>query len=165
MRYVLSGSGSVPPGSQSLPGGRYPPSRPPGFLKGGEPNSLGSTHLNRRTILLFAATFLLAHLSAQACKPRSGQQVHVEGAVTTADQDRIEISTGRRPETLLLTERTRILQRGSDIDASVLKSGDRIVVQGVRLRSGQIEAREIRMGDRTADVPSRDAPAGGGHKH
>lgn len=121
--------------------------------------------MNRRTILLFATAFLLAHLAAHACGPRSRRQVRVEGAVTAVDQDRIEISVDRRPETLLLTERTRILQRGSDIDASVLKPGDLLLVQGERLRSGQIEAREVRIGDLTADVPSRDAPAGGGHKH
>lgn len=121
--------------------------------------------MNRRAILLFATTFILAHLSAQACEPRSRRQVRVEGAVTAVDQDRIEISAGRRPETLLLTERTRILQRGSDIDASVLKSGDRILVQGVRLRSGQIEAREIRIGDRDERVPLGDTPASRGHKH
>ena len=120
--------------------------------------------MNRRTILLFAA-FLSAHLSAQACEPRSRRQVRVEGTVTAVQQDRIEISLGRRPEALLLTESTRILQRGSDIDASVLKSGDRILVQGVRLRSGQIEAREIRIGDRAERVPLGDAPASGGHKH
>ena len=80
-------------------------------------------------------------------------------------QDQIEISVGRSPETLLITGRTRILQRGSDIDASVLKPGDRILVEGVRIRSGQIEAREIRMGDRAEVFPSGDAPASGGHKH
>ena len=121
--------------------------------------------MNRIVILLFAAAFFMAHLPAHACEPRSRRQVRVEGAVTAVDQDRIEISVGRRPETLLLTERTRIRQRGADIDASALKPGDRLLVQGERLRSGQIEAREIRMVDRTADVPSRDAPAGGGHKH
>ena len=121
--------------------------------------------MNRRTILLFAAVFLLAHLPALACEPRSRRQVRVEGAVAAVDQGRIEISVDRHSEAVLLTERTRILQRGSDIDASVLKPGDRLLVQGERLRSGQIEAREVRMGDRTADVPSRDAPASGGHKH
>jgi hypothetical protein len=125
----------------------------------------GSTQLNRRVLLLFAVTFLSAHLSAQACEPRQGRQVRVEGAVTAVQQDRIEIGVGRRPETLLLTERTRILRRGSDVDASILKSGDRIFVQGVRLGSGQIEAREIRLGGRGEGVPSGDAPASGGHKH
>ena len=121
--------------------------------------------MNRRTILLFAATFLSAILSAQACEPRSGGQVRVEGAVTSVQQEPIEIGVGGRAEVLLLTERTRILQRGSDLDASVLKSGDRILVLGVRLRSGQIEAREIRIGDRTERVPLGDAPPSGGHRH
>lgn len=91
--------------------------------------------------------------------------MRIEGAVTAVDQDRIEMSVGRRSEAVLLTERTRILQRGADMDASVLKAGDQLLVQGERLRSGQIEAREIRIGERTASAPSRDAPAGGGHKH
>jgi len=121
--------------------------------------------MNRRAILLFAATFFSAHLSAQACGPRSGRQVRVEGAVTAVDRDRIEMTVDRRPETLLLTERTQILQRGSDIHASVLKSGDRIFVQGVRLRSGPIEAREIRIGDQNERVPLGDTPTSGGHKH
>ena len=121
--------------------------------------------MNRGVTFVLAATFLAAHPSARACEPRSRAQVRVEGTVTAVQQDRIEFNVGRRPDALLLTERTRILQGGSDIDASVLKQGDRILVQGVRLRSGQIEAREVRIGDLTADVPSRDAPAGGGHKH
>lgn len=121
--------------------------------------------MDRRAIFAFAATFLAAHPSARACEPRSRAQVRVEGTVTAVRQDRIEFNLGRRPDALLLTERTRILQGEWDIDASVLKPGDRILVQGARLRSGQIEAREIRIGDRRADVPSRDAPAGGGHKH
>ncbi len=121
--------------------------------------------MNRRTILLLAATFLSALRLAQACEPRSGRQVRVEGAVMAVDQGRIEISVGRRPESVLLTDRSRIVQGGSDIDASVLKAGDRIFVQGVRLRSGQIEAGEIRLGDRAERIPSGDAPASGGHKH
>lgn len=110
MRCALPGSGSVPPGSQSLPGGWYPPSRPPGRLRGGEANLHGSTYLNRRTILLFAAALLSAHLSALACEPGSRRQVRAEGTVTAVQQDRIEINVGRRPDALLLTERTRILQ-------------------------------------------------------
>jgi len=85
--------------------------------------------------------------------------------VTALQPDRIEISVGQRPEALLLTERTRILQGGSDIDVSVLKRGDRVFVQGVRLRSGQIEAREVRIGDRAQSAPLGDAPTSGGHKH
>ena len=110
--------------------------------------------MNRRTILLFAAALLSAHLSALACEPRSRRQVRVEGTVTAVQQDRIEINVGRRPDALLLTERTRILQGGSDVDASVLKPGDRVLVQGgVRLRSGQIEAREVRIADRAQGAP------------
>lgn len=120
--------------------------------------------MTRTSILLIAAALFSTYLSAEACEPRR-RHVRVEGAVTAVDQDRIEISVGRRSEAVVLTERTRILQRGSDVDASVLKPGDRLLVQGQRLRSGQIEAREIRIGDRTANVPSRDAPASGGHKH
>ncbi len=90
--------------------------------------------MNRRAILLLAATFLSAHLSAQACEPRSRRQVRIEGAVTAVQQDQIEIGVGRRSEALLLTERTRIVQRGSEIDASILKSGDQIIARGVRKR-------------------------------
>lgn len=121
--------------------------------------------MNHRAILLLTATFLSAHLSVQACESRSRRQVRVKGEVTAVRQDRIEMRVGRRPEDLLLTEKTRILQRGTDIDASVLKPGDRLFVQGVRLRSGQIEAREIRIGDRAEGVPLADAPASGGHRH
>ncbi len=121
--------------------------------------------MNRRTTLLFTAAFLSAHLSALACEPRSRAQVRVEGTVTAVQQDRIEINVGRRPDALLLTERTRILRGGSDVDASVLKPGDRVLVQGVRLRSGQIEAREVRIGDRTQGAPLGDAPTSGGHRH
>lgn len=121
--------------------------------------------MNRRVILLIAGALLWAHLPAYACEPRSRRQARIEGEVTAVDQDRIEISVGRRSEAVLLTEKTRILRGGEDMDASVLKPGDRLLVQGERLRSGQIEAREIRIGDRSANVPSRDVPAGGGHKH
>ncbi len=121
--------------------------------------------MNRRAILLLAATFLSAHLSAQACEPRSRRQVRIEGAVTAVQQDQIEIGVGRRSEALLLTERTRIVQRGSEIDASILKSGDQIIARGVRIRPGQIEAREIRISGRAEEVPSGNAPANGGHQH
>ncbi len=72
---------------------------------------------------------------------------------------------GPTPQTLLPTERTPNPPAGSDIHASVLKSGDRIFVQGVRLRSGPIEAREIRIGDQNERVPLGDTPTSGGHKH
>ena len=121
--------------------------------------------MNYRIILLFTAAFLSAHLSALACEPRSRAQVRVEGTVTAVQQDRIEISMGRRPDALLLTERTRILQGESDVDASVLKPGDRVLVHGVRVRSGQIEAREVRIADRAQNAPLGNAPASGGHKH
>jgi hypothetical protein len=91
--------------------------------------------------------------------------VRAEGTVTAVQQDRIEINVGRHPDALLLTERTRILQGGSDVDASVLKLGDRVLVQGERLRSGQIEAREVRVADRAQGAPLGDAPSSGGHKH
>ena len=41
VRCVLPNSGSVPPRSQSLPGDRYPPSRSPGSLRGGERTCMG----------------------------------------------------------------------------------------------------------------------------
>jgi len=91
--------------------------------------------------------------------------VRVEGPVTSEQQKRIEINVRRGPDALLLTERTRILQGGSDIDASALKPRDRLLVQGVRLRSGRIEAREIRLDDRAKGAPSSGAPKGGGHNH
>jgi hypothetical protein len=121
--------------------------------------------MNRRTILLIAIAFPWAHLPAHACESSMRRQVRIEGAVTAVDEDRIEMSFGRRSEAVLITERTRILQRGADMNASVLKPGDRLLVQGERLRSGQVEAREIRIGERAASAPSRDASAGGGHKH
>ena len=80
-------------------------------------------------------------------------------------QGQIDISMGRRTETLLITENTRILQGRVDVDASTLRTGDRIVAQAVRLKSGELEAREIRSTDSVERTPSSPSPATGGHKH
>jgi hypothetical protein len=121
--------------------------------------------MTRTSILLTVAALFPTYVPADACEPRSRRQVRVEGTVTAVQSDRIELSVGRRPEVLLLTERTRIPRGGSETGASALQAGDRIVVQGVRLGSGQIEALEIRTSGRTESAPMGNTPAVGGHKH
>ncbi len=121
--------------------------------------------MNFRSIFLLMIMLASALASAQACEPRSRKQVRVEGAISALQQDQIDVSTGRRTETLLITERTRILQGRTEVDASALRSGDRIVAQAVRLKSGELEAREIRSTDSVGRTPSSPSPATGGHKH
>lgn len=119
----------------------------------------------RSAILLFAAAILTFQEPALACEPRGKKSVRIEGTVESVQQGQIDISVGRRSESLLVSERTRILQSGAEVDASALRAGDRIVVQGVRLGSTQIEAREIRTGGQSDRAPMGSAPASGGHKH
>ena len=121
--------------------------------------------MNFRSILLLVAMLTSALASAEACEPRSRKQVRVEGAITAVQQDQIDISMGRRTETLLMTENTRILQGRVDVDAATLRAGDRVVAQAVRLKSGELEAREIRSMDSVERAPSSPTPATGGHKH
>ena len=121
--------------------------------------------MTRRSILLIVAALLSTYLSASACEPRGKKTVRIEGTVEAVQQGQIDISVGRRSESLLVSERPRILQSGAEGDASALRAGDRIVVQGVRLGSAQIEAREIRAGGQSDRAPMGSAPASGGHKH
>ena len=121
--------------------------------------------MNFRSILLLVAMLASAVASAEACEPRSRKQVRVEGAITAVQQHQIDISMGRRTETLLITDRTRILQGRVEVDASALRAGDRIAAQAVRLKSGELEAREIRSTDSVERIPSSPNPATGGHKH
>ena len=121
--------------------------------------------MTRRSILLIVAALFSTYLSASACEPRGKKTVRIEGTVEAVQQGQIDISVGRRSESLLVSERTRILQSGAEVDASALRAGDRIVVQGVRLGSAQIEAREIRTGGQSDRPPMGSAPASGGHKH
>ena len=121
--------------------------------------------MNFRSIFILMVLLASALPSAQACEPRSRKQVRVEGAISALQQDQIDVSTGRRTETLLITERTRILQGRTEVDASALRSGDRIVAQAVRLKSGELEAREIRSTDSVERTPSSPSPANDGHKH
>ena len=121
--------------------------------------------MNFRIVLLFVAAFALTHASAEACGPPGRKQVRVEGTITALRQGWIDVRTGRGTESLLITERTQILQGRVDVDASALRSGDRIVAQGVRLNSGKLEAREIRTADRMDQPPGNAGPAAGGHKH
>lgn len=121
--------------------------------------------MNFRLTLLLVAMLTSALTSAEACEPRSRKQVRVEGAISAVQQDQIDIRMGRRTETLLITQNTRILQGRVDVDASTLRTGDRIVAQAVRLKSGELEAREIRSTDSVERTPSSPSPANGGHKH
>jgi uncharacterized membrane protein len=121
--------------------------------------------MNFRSIFILITMLASALASAQACEPRSRKQVRVEGAIAALQQDQVDINTGRRTETLLITERTRFLQGRLEVDASALRSGDRIVAQVVRLKSGELEAREIRTTDSVGRTPSSPSPASGGHKH
>lgn len=121
--------------------------------------------MSRRLVFLLSAALVSTYFTAEACEPRSRRQVRVEGTVTAVQPDRIDLSVGRRSEVMLLTDRTRILLGGSETGASALQAGDRIVVQGIRLGSGQIEALEIRTSGRTESAPMGNAPAVGGHRH
>lgn len=121
--------------------------------------------MTRRSILLIVAALLSTYLPASACEPRGKKTVRIEGTVEAVQQGQIDIAVGRRSESLLVTERTRILRSGAEADASALRAGDRIVVQGVRLGSAQIEAREIRTGGQSDRAPMGSATASGGHKH
>ncbi|MBI5083333.1 MAG: hypothetical protein HZB13_01895 [Acidobacteria bacterium] len=121
--------------------------------------------MNFRLILLLVAMLTSVLASAEACEPRSRKQVRVEGAITAVQQGQIDVSMGRRTETLLITENTRIFQGRVDVDASTLRTGDRVVAQVVRLKSGELEAREIRSTDSVERTPSSPSPANGGHKH
>lgn len=121
--------------------------------------------VHRRKIVLLVAALPFVGGSAAACDPRGAKQIRVEGAITAVQQDRVGISMGRRTETLLITERTRILQGRVEVDAAALRPGDRVVAQAVRLRSGELEAREIRTADSADRAPSNPSPATGGHKH
>ena len=107
------------------------------------------------------------HVSSNSAGLRASRQEDgpIEGTVEAVQQGQIDISVGRRYESLVVSERTRILQSGAEVDASALRAGDRIVVQGVRLGSAQIEAREIRTGGQSDRAPMGSAPASGGHKH
>jgi hypothetical protein len=118
-----------------------------------------------KSFLLFAAAFLSFQEGALACPPRGQRSIRIEGTVSAVQQGEVEIAVGRRSEPLLVTERTRILRGGSEIDVTDLQTGDRVVVHGVRLGSARIEAREIRTGSQTDSAPMGKTPSSGGHNH
>lgn len=118
-----------------------------------------------RSVLLFAAAILTFQEGVLACPRRDRQSIRIEGTVQAVERGQVEIAVGRRSESLVVTKRTRILRGGFEIDASALQTGDRVVVQGVRIDPAQIEAREIRAGSQTDKDPMSNAPAQGGHKH
>jgi hypothetical protein len=64
---------------------------------------------------------------------------------------------------LLITERTRIFHWSVDVDASKLPTGDRIVAQAVRMKFGELGAREVRSTDNVERLPSSPIPSTGGH--
>ena len=67
----------------------------------------------------------------------------IEGEITAATGDQVELKTAAGVVHVSLTSKTKIEHGDQTVDRSHLKTGERVSVFGTKLPSGQLVAREI----------------------
>lgn len=118
----------------------------------------------RREILTFLAVPLWSTQRLTACGSRDRDRRRIEAEVTSVSGDDVEVLANGRRTMVVISPETRITQGRARADATVLRPGTRIVVEGRRRANDVLDATEIKV-EGLPGSPSTQPPVGGGHKH
>lgn len=118
----------------------------------------------RREILTFLAVPLWSNQRLTACGSRDRGSRRIVAEVTSVSGDDVEVLASGRRTKVVISQETRIVQGRATVDATALRPGARVVVEGRRRTNDVLDATEIRV-EGLPGSPSTQPPVGGGHKH
>ncbi|QSQ17629.1 DUF5666 domain-containing protein [Myxococcus landrumensis] len=114
-----------------------------------------------------AALLALTLLAPAMALAHGKDGVHVMGTVKEVKQGTLVVETSEKQQEEVMTDAsTRYEKSGADVTAADLKTGERVVVHGMKMKNGQVHAQLVKFGKPKADAKgAQPAPAAGGHDH